>query len=290
MYQRALQISEQQRGPEHLDVAYPLHGLAELYRKQGRYAEAEPVFLRELQITEQQLGPEHPEVAYALTGLADLYSEQNQYAEAEPLYQRALSIREQRLGPKHLLIASPLHGLATLYLKQGKYAEGEPLFQRALHIREQQLGPDHPDVATVLSGLANLYREQGKFEQAERLFQRALAIDTEVYGAQPVLTRMVQERYDSFLRTRGYKGEAVQQEELDQEGDDNPDRAVLVQQELITLQAGFDGQTQPFLHAPFLSPSLPPVLPCWHPRRLAARFCPTCGQPVEPDENDQASG
>jgi tetratricopeptide (TPR) repeat protein len=68
--------------------------LAELYREQGNYAEAEPLYQRELRIREQALGPEHPDVAYPLNGLAILYSDQSNYAKAEPLYQRALVIQE----------------------------------------------------------------------------------------------------------------------------------------------------------------------------------------------------
>jgi tetratricopeptide (TPR) repeat protein/transcriptional regulator with XRE-family HTH domain len=176
LFQRALQIREQQLGPEHPETAYPLNGLANLYRDQGKYAEAEPLYQRALRIREQQLGPEHPLVAYPLNNLAILYREQGKYAEAEPLYQRALQIREQQLGPEHPLVASSLNGLAILYSEQGEYAEAEQLYQRALQIREQQLGPEHSLVATSLNNLALLFSKQGKYTEAEPLYQRALSI------------------------------------------------------------------------------------------------------------------
>ena len=46
LYQRALRIWEQQWGPEHPNVASPLHNLADLYRLQARFAEAEPLYSR----------------------------------------------------------------------------------------------------------------------------------------------------------------------------------------------------------------------------------------------------
>jgi tetratricopeptide (TPR) repeat protein len=58
--QRALKIREQQLGPQHLDTALSLNNLAELYRTQGKYVEAEPLYQRALSIHEQQLGPQHP--------------------------------------------------------------------------------------------------------------------------------------------------------------------------------------------------------------------------------------
>jgi tetratricopeptide (TPR) repeat protein len=96
-----LQIWEQQFGPDHPEVACALSGLASLYRKQGKYARAEPLYQRALWILEQQSGPDHPEVACALNGLANLYRKQGKYARAEPLYQRALQIWEQQFGPDH---------------------------------------------------------------------------------------------------------------------------------------------------------------------------------------------
>ena len=40
-----------------------LNNLAELYRAQGRYADAEPLYKRSLAIREKALGPDHPDVA-----------------------------------------------------------------------------------------------------------------------------------------------------------------------------------------------------------------------------------
>ncbi|MFM7787551.1 MAG: tetratricopeptide repeat protein, partial [Microcystis panniformis] len=72
-----------------------------LYKSQGKYAEAEPLFLRSLAITEKQLGKEHPDVATSLNNLASLYHSQGKYAEAESLYQRAIAICSEKLGENH---------------------------------------------------------------------------------------------------------------------------------------------------------------------------------------------
>ena len=72
-----------------------------LYRRQGRYADAEPLYKRTLSILEKALGPDHPDVATALSNLAELYQDQGRYADAEPLFKRSLSIHEKALGPDH---------------------------------------------------------------------------------------------------------------------------------------------------------------------------------------------
>ena len=153
-----------------------LNNLAWLYRLQGKYAEAEPLYQRALGIYETALGPEHPYVATGLNKLALLYPTPGKYAEAEPLYQRSLAIREKALGPEHPDVAQSLNNLALLYKAQGKHAEAEPLDQRALGIYEKALGPEHPDVATSLNNLAGLYHAQGKHAEAKDMEERAKAI------------------------------------------------------------------------------------------------------------------
>jgi tetratricopeptide (TPR) repeat protein len=84
--------------PHHPDVASILNNLAELYRVQGKYAEAEPLYQRALAILEEALGPHHPHLATSLNNLALLYRAGGKYGEAEPLYRRALAIRQKSAG------------------------------------------------------------------------------------------------------------------------------------------------------------------------------------------------
>ncbi len=163
-------------------VGTSLNNLAELYRAQGRYTEAESLYKRSIAISEKALGPEHPDVATSLNNLAELYSAQGRYAEAEPLHKRSLAIGEKALGPEHPNNTRSLNGLARLYHDQGRYGEAEPLYRRTLAIVEKVLGPEHPDVATSLNNLAELYRAQGRHSEAEPLQKRSLAIGEKALG------------------------------------------------------------------------------------------------------------
>jgi tetratricopeptide (TPR) repeat protein len=88
--------------------------LAYLYQAQGKYEQAEPLYVRALAICEQQLGPAHPLIATSLNELANLYCAQGNIIEAGPLYERALHIREQTLVLSHPNTAETLHHLAAL--------------------------------------------------------------------------------------------------------------------------------------------------------------------------------
>ena len=166
------------------EAASVLTDIANLFRHQGRYAEAEPLYVRALGINEKVLGPEHPDTARSLNNLAELWQSQGRYAEAEPLYRRALAIREKTLGPEHPNTAASFNNLAGLWRSQGRYAEAEPPFRRALEIHQKALGPEHPTTAGSLNNLALLYDNQGRYAEAEPLYVRALEIYEKALGAE----------------------------------------------------------------------------------------------------------
>ena len=68
-----------------------------LYRSQGRYKEAEPLYKQALLLYQELLEECHPAVATSLNNLALLYSSQGRYEEAEPLYKQVLALRQELL-------------------------------------------------------------------------------------------------------------------------------------------------------------------------------------------------
>jgi Tfp pilus assembly protein PilF len=125
-------------GPQDPRLATSLNELALLYRHQGRYEEAEPLYKRALAIREKALGPDHPRVATVLNNLGTLYYAQDRYAEAEPLIKRALAIYEKALGADHPRVAALLENYAALLRKTGRGAEATKMKARAKAIRAKQ--------------------------------------------------------------------------------------------------------------------------------------------------------
>ncbi len=80
-------------GEEHPRAATSLNNLASLYRVQGRYAEAEPLYQRSLAIREKALAAEHPHVADSLENYAALLRKTGRDIEAVKLEARAKAIR-----------------------------------------------------------------------------------------------------------------------------------------------------------------------------------------------------
>ena len=109
-----------------------MNNLGQVYKAEGREAEAEPLIKHSLAIREKLLGPGHPDVARSLNNLADLYQRQRRYGDAEPLFKRALAIREATVGAEHPDTAMSVNNLASLYQAEGRTADALPLVERMI--------------------------------------------------------------------------------------------------------------------------------------------------------------
>jgi tetratricopeptide (TPR) repeat protein len=78
-------------GRDHVDVARSLNNLADLYQRQARYADAEPIYKRALDIRERTVGPDHPDTAASVNNLASLYQAEGRTADALPLVERMMA-------------------------------------------------------------------------------------------------------------------------------------------------------------------------------------------------------
>src|SRR5215470_7608876 len=172
-----------QVGTEHATYGVALSNLADVYRVQGRYGEAQDLYARALAIRERALGANNPTLAVTLNSLGIVMRRQGKFGEAEDVLKRALALRQQALGPAHPDVAQTLNNLAAVYNDQGRHAEAVSIYQRALAIRERAQGANHPGLTPTLHNLAAAYAAQGKYGEAEGLLRRALAIDEATRGA-----------------------------------------------------------------------------------------------------------
>jgi tetratricopeptide (TPR) repeat protein len=156
--------------------------LGTLYRMQGRYQEAEPLFQQAIALAEDAFGPDDLEVSSTLNNLAILYKYTGHFVQAQSLYRRALRITVAHLGPDHPEVASIYHNLGGLEHARGRYRRAEPLARQAVAMREQALGPDHPAVAADIAALAAILDGQGKFDASVPLYHRALSIFEATFG------------------------------------------------------------------------------------------------------------
>jgi len=171
---RALAICENDEDPKQQRmVPFYLTTLANIHCEQGRYSDAETLYLEVLDIYEKALGPEHLNVVITLCNLADNYATRGELERAVQFYLRALAIQEKAPDPDGGFAGRIMAGLAELYTRQGRYAEAESFYNRAIAIKENTPGGDLAPLADYLKGFAMLCRLQGKMRQALEVTERA---------------------------------------------------------------------------------------------------------------------
>ena len=159
-----------------------MNNLAELYRSQGRYSEAEPLYQEALRFKKKQFGQEHPTVLALLNNIAVLYKDWGRYSEAEKFCNQSLQLRKKKLGEKHPDTLTSINNLAAIYENQGRYNEAETYYRQALMLRKKVLGAEHPDTLSSMGNLARIYQAQGRYKEAESLFQSTVQISEKVLG------------------------------------------------------------------------------------------------------------
>ena len=197
-------LNKKALGPDHPDVAKILNNLAELYRAQGRYEEAEPLYERSRAIAEKALGPDHPAVGTSLNNLAELYRAQGRYEEAEPFLKRALVLNKKALGPDHPAVATSLSNLAWLVVSSG---EGDRRTARArfeLAARIREAAGARGDLFLPLAGAGLLAEQERGWPEAARLYGEAVEAVEAIRGS---LGERVQ---TTFMRDKLWIYEALQ--------------------------------------------------------------------------------
>lgn len=106
---------------------------------QGKYAEAEPVYLQAPKIYQTVHGEFHADVAVMLNNLGVLHRVYGQHAQAEPLLTRALAIKVKLLDLDHPDVALNVVNRALLCVVQEQPEKTELLYRRFLAIRERAL-------------------------------------------------------------------------------------------------------------------------------------------------------
>ncbi|MEH1867830.1 MAG: tetratricopeptide repeat protein [Nostoc sp.] len=179
--QQAVNLGSSQQLTEHSEYCDSLNNLAELYRIQGCYLEANPLYLQALTIRKSLLGSEHPDVAQSLNNLAALYHSQGNYSQAEKYFLESLELWKSIFGAEHFQIATNLNNLAEIYREQGKYLKAEQVHLEVLGMRKRLFGDEHPDIAQTLTNLGAIYTSLGRYKEAEKMHLETLAMKKRLF-------------------------------------------------------------------------------------------------------------
>jgi tetratricopeptide (TPR) repeat protein len=135
----------------------------------GRWREAEELFVQVMQTSSRVLGEEHPSTLTSIANLASTYGNQGRWKEAEELEVQVMQTKKRVLREEHPSTLTSIANLASTYGKQGRWKEAEELFVQVIETRKRVLREEHPDTLTSIANLASTYGNQGRWKEAEEL-------------------------------------------------------------------------------------------------------------------------
>ncbi|MDX2108322.1 MAG: tetratricopeptide repeat protein [Candidatus Melainabacteria bacterium] len=153
-----------------------LTNLAGLYKMQGKFVKAEPIYKRAMLIQQRDFGPNDLKVAIAADNYADILMRNDKFKEAEEYYRKGLSIRQKKLASTDGEIGKNMVNLAEALEEQKSFEEAIALYRKGIPILQEAFGPKDLYLAKALNHFGWLYRDMGNLEQAESLYLRSMAI------------------------------------------------------------------------------------------------------------------
>ncbi|MGE0143338.1 MAG: tetratricopeptide repeat protein [Planctomycetota bacterium] len=201
--ERAADESRRIHGDESLLTESARNDLAIVYRRMGRYADAERILKAMLAVREQRLGSTHRETIATRLNLGSILAQAGRPAEAEPLIRSAVRDFGEVLGDDHgdTMLARQHHVSALLNLD--RKSEAEPLIARVLEHQIATRGADHPYTIAARSSLAKLREDLGNVDDAEAEYREVVASCERRVGDGHVDTHVARVNLGALLVRRG---------------------------------------------------------------------------------------
>ncbi|OAG03713.1 kinesin light chain [Paraphaeosphaeria sporulosa] len=200
----------------------------------GRWREAEELFVQVMEKRKRVLGNEHPSTLTTMGNLATVLANQGKYEAAEVMNKQTLSLSKTVLGREHPETLMTMSNLATVLDSQGKYEAAEAMNRQTLSLKETVLGHEHPSTLTTMSNLAttlslsktvlghehpstlmtmsnlaSVLGRQGKYEAAEAMIRQTLSLKETVLGREHPDTLMSVYCLAHLLANRHYIHESL---------------------------------------------------------------------------------
>jgi CHAT domain-containing protein/tetratricopeptide (TPR) repeat protein len=184
-------MARSQLGPDNKVTGALLSVLGNLYRDNGRFADAENALKAAVLILEHGSGP-NLDLASALTNLGGVYLNQEMFPEAETLFKRALALFDKLPAGKQrdVMRGNSINNLAVLYGMQANvkaeagqkdaanvaYDNMIATINEVVPLWSRAFGPDNQNLSTLLQNRGEAYAKRDQPERAEPDLREALRL------------------------------------------------------------------------------------------------------------------
>lgn len=179
--QNALHISQSEFGAKSIESGRTLWALGRLRLQQGRFGEAQDLFIKSVAILQADNAPQ-TDISSLLDDLAKVYTRIQKWDLARQTYERALDIDRRVLGDDHPRVAQHLENLAIVEQNIGDLKQAETLYLDSLKRMDSAYGERHPETAIAKGNYGLLLQREGRLTEAEPLLRDAVSIRLSLFG------------------------------------------------------------------------------------------------------------
>ncbi len=147
--------------------------LANIYRFEKKYPNAEDLYLIAIKQKEKKLGA-HPDLAHLKKGLAQLYMEMGKTSEVETLLKSAYSIDKRKLGEKNPATLAVQQELANFYRFTSNLPEALKLGNEVVEHKKNIFGENHPSYIQALEDLTLTHWQMNNLAEAKNNYRVVL--------------------------------------------------------------------------------------------------------------------
>ncbi|MEO8548803.1 MAG: serine/threonine-protein kinase [Kofleriaceae bacterium] len=201
--ERAQSIAKAELGSQHPMLARVEHDLATVVYREGKYAEAVPLFEAALAIRTAAYGADSVEVANTTQALGNVEVMLDHPDQAKQHFETSIRLWTARLGPDAPEVADAYNDIGGTYHRAGDYEKALANGLRVLAMREKRLGPDHPDVGESLVNTAIEAKNLDKWGIVDANYPRALAIFEKAYGTDSIDVAILEINLGEARRAQG---------------------------------------------------------------------------------------
>lgn len=175
-FQQAAGKAEKTIGTASYHYSLALFNMASCYKEQGRYTEAEPLFLKSLPLLAPFMGQSSVQYTRCFYTLGVMYIDMGKYAEAESMCAAAVNFYKAILGETSDDYLGALGAMGVIYQGQAKYDKAEEVFLSLKNYHGSLPSPPKLTMQILENNLGELYRHMGEYEKAEIFLANAVVL------------------------------------------------------------------------------------------------------------------
>lgn len=174
-------------GKDHVYNAIPLYELGNSLALQGKYSDAEPIWLECLAIVRKTTGLEHPRAIMLIESLSDLYARRKQATEGRKLWKETVEAQESRYGTDYPWRAKTLMKMGKFEAEWGDIHEAERVAREVMRILTDKHAKLHSNEVISLQNMGMALGDEGDIDLVREIYH--FVIDCESQNSTSAPTR-----------------------------------------------------------------------------------------------------